>query len=96
LTPRDEVLAAVASESKIKILAAMSKKSEDWWPKYQIQKETSIRPTLLRDNLSHLVNCDWIETQGITGARRFRLKLSNPRTVSFLKFLHEVDYFSKA
>jgi hypothetical protein len=95
LIPRQEVLQAVGSVSRLKIIAAMGKKPEDWWSKYQIQKETAIRPTLLRDNLSHLAKCDWIETQGIPGATRFRLKLSNPRTASFLKFLSEVEYFSE-
>ena len=95
MNPRQEVVEAVASASRFKILAAMGKKPEGWWAMYALEKETAIRRTLLRDSLRRLSNCDWVETQGITGAKRFRLKLSNPRTVSFLKFLEEADYYSE-
>lgn len=95
MTPSEEILAALGSASRIRILFALGRRAEEWLPKYQIQKATSIRPTLLRDTLLHLAECGWVEVQGIEGANRFRMKLSNPRTASFLRFLSENDCFSE-
>ncbi len=95
MSPRDEIVEAIGSVSRFKILAAMAKDPEEWWAMYALQKETSIRRTLLRDSLSRLASCEWIEAQGITNARRFRFNVSNPRAASFLRFLRDVDYFSE-
>jgi DNA-binding HxlR family transcriptional regulator len=95
LSVKDELIEALGSVSRMKILLALARDPEKPWRLYTLQKITSINRELLKENLSRLVACNWIQVQQEVGAKRYRINLSNARAKSFVEFLQSTDYLSE-